>query len=65
MFVDKSIPIGVQLLYKLAQEQPNSFWFDASHTTDKEYKANPILSQPQIEFASSATIVISTIHPIA
>ena len=44
------MPTGVQLLYKLAQEQPHSYWFNASHTTDKDFKADPILSQPRNEF---------------
>jgi hypothetical protein len=62
MFIDKSIPLGVQLLYKAA-EGPPSYWFAASHTTDKEFLADPILNRPSNEFASSSVPLITTIVP--
>jgi hypothetical protein len=62
MFVNNTIPPGVQLLYKAAEEPP-SFWFAASHTTDKKFAVDPLLNQPKKEFASSGAPLITTLFP--
>ena len=47
MLIDRSIPIGVQLLYKHAIAGYDS---KVSYTNVKEFIPDPLLSQPRKEF---------------